>query len=200
MMQYAGNLYEKYIKENDLNKYGSELLQLPVPKLITFYNGVMDTADETILKLSDSFPKGSKPDIEVSVRMINVNRGRNQELLDACEPLKEYSWLMQEIRNNRKSMQIEDAVDKALMDMPKGYVIKPFLDAHKVEVSGMLLTEYNEAETMELFRKDGEKEGVDKTRVESIKNLMKTLKLTAQQAMDALLIPPADQSKYLAKL
>ena len=36
MMQYAGNLYEKYIKENGLNKYGSELLKLPVPRLIVF--------------------------------------------------------------------------------------------------------------------------------------------------------------------
>ncbi len=200
MMQYAGNLYEKYIKENAMNKYGSELLQLPVPKLITFYNGMKDAADETILNLSDSFPKGSKPDIEVSVHMINVNHGRNQELMDACEPLKEYSWLMQEIRNNRKTMEIEEAVDKALMDMPKEYVIRPFLETHRTEVSEMLLTEYNEAETMELFKEDGRKEGIDQTRVESIRNLMKTLKLTAQQAMDALLIPAADQAKYLAKL
>ena len=82
------------------------------------------------------------------------------------------------------------------MDMLKEYVIKPFLDAHRMEVSGMLLTEYNEAETMDLFRK----EGIDQTRVESIRNLMKTLKLTAQQAMDALLIPAEDQAKYLARL
>ena len=50
-------------------------------------------------------------------------------------------------------------MNKALADMPKEYVIKPFLDAHKMEVSGMLLTEYNEAETMEMFKKDGEKIG-----------------------------------------
>ena len=107
---------------------------------------------------------------------------------------------MQEIRENGKTMEIEDAVGKALIDMPKEYVIKPFLDAHKVEVSGMLLTEYNEAETMELFRKDGEKEGVDKTRVESIKTIMRKLKYTAQQAMDFLEIPVNDQLKYLARL
>lgn len=154
----------------------------------------------TLLHLSDSFPKGSAPDIEVTVKMLNVNHGRNQELLDACEPLKEYSWLMQEIRENRKTMEIEDAVDKALMDMPKEYVIKPFLDAHKVEVSGMLLTEYNEAEAMELFRREGERDGVDKTRIESIRNIMEGLKYTAKQAMDLLKIPADDQSKYLAKL
>ena len=196
MMQYAGNLYEKYIKENGLNKYGSELLQLPVPKLIVFYNGETEAEDETILRLSDSFPEGSKPDIEVNVRMLNINHGRNQKLLDACEPLKEYSWLMQEIRKNRKTMEIEDAVDKAMADMPEDYMIRPFLDAHKVEVSGMLLTEYNEAETMELFRQ----EGVDENRIESIKTVMKKLKYTAQQAMEFLEIPIADRAKYLAKL
>ena len=50
MFQYAGNLYEKYIVENRLNKYGSKLLKLPVPKLVVFYNGERDTEDEMILK------------------------------------------------------------------------------------------------------------------------------------------------------
>ena len=204
MMQYAGNLYEKYIKENGLNKYGSELLKLPVPRLIVFYNGVKDTADETMLRLSDSFPEGPRPDIEVSVRMININHEQNKDLLDACEPLKEYSWLMQEIRSNRKIMEIEDAVDKALADMPKEFVIRSFLEAHKVEVSGMLLTEYNEAETMELFKQDGIKEGrregIEQNRIESIKNIMESFKVTAQQAMDVLKIPVEEQEKYAAKL
>lgn len=35
----------------------------------------------------------------------------------------------------------------------------PFLLAHPSEVKGMLLTEYNEAATMELFREDGWQEG-----------------------------------------
>ena len=157
-----------------------------------------------MLRLSDSFPEGPRPDIEVSVRMININHEQNKDLLDACEPLKEYSWLMQEIRSNRKIMEIEDAVDKALADMPKEFVIRSFLEAHKVEVSGMLLTEYNEAETMELFKQDGIKEGrregIEQNRIESIKNIMESFKVTAQQAMAALKIPVADQAKYLAKL
>ena len=41
---------------------------------------------------------------------------------------------------------------------------------------------------------------MDLTRMESIKNVMSTLKLTAQQAMDALLIPAAEQPKYLGRL
>lgn len=53
---------------------------------------------------------------------------------------------------------------------------------------------------MEDLREESIQRGIDQNRVESIKNLMQTLKLTAQQAMDALLIPVTEQSKYAAKL
>lgn len=36
--------------------------------------------------------------------------------------------------------------------------------------------------------------------LKNIKNVMETLHLTAQQAMDALKVPVADQAKYAAKL
>ena len=55
-------------------------------------------------------------------------------------------------------------------------------------------------QVMEDLREESIQRGIDQNRVESIKSIMKTLKLTAQQAMDALLIPVDDQPKYLAKL
>ena len=204
LLQYAGNLYEKFVKERKLNKYGSELLKLPVPKLVVFYNGRKDQPDEKMLYLSDSFPKGAESDIEVRVRMLNVNFGRNQELLNACKPLREYAWLVEEVRKNNTSHDetgMSSAVDKAINEMPNDFVIKPFLEAHRAEVKGMLLTEYNEAEQMELFKEDGRREGLaegqEKTLVESIRSLMDTLELTVDQAMDALRIP-IDQRKNLA--
>ena len=140
MMQYIGNLYEKYIKQHELNKYGSELIKLPVPKLVVFYNGTTEQEDEKILRLSDSFPEESETDIEVIVRMININYGHNAELLDACRPLREYSWLIHQIRSNLKieDKNIEKAVDKAIKEMPEDFIIKPFLDAHRAEVREML--------------------------------------------------------------
>ena len=45
-----------------------------------------------------------------------------------------------------------------------------------------------------------EAKGVDKARLESIKNLMKNVGWTVQQAMDALGIPKSEQSKYIAKM
>ena len=46
----------------------------------------------------------------------------------------------------------------------------------------------------------GEASGIEKTRIESIKNVMESLKMTAQQAMDVLKIPVAERDKYASKL
>ena len=54
---------------------------------------------------------------------------------------------------------MSSAVDRAISDMPDSFVIKSFLELHRTEVKGMLLTEYNEAEAMELFREEGRAEG-----------------------------------------
>ncbi len=45
-----------------------------------------------------------------------------------------------------------------------------------------------------------ESAGAEKTMIKNIKNLMESMKWTAQQAMDALKIPKNDQAKYAAKL
>ena len=159
------------MKENKLNKYGSELLRLPVPKLVVFYNGTIDQPDEKTLRLSESFPEDVDADIEVKVRMLNVNVGRNKELLDVCKPLGKYSWLVDEVRRNNTTKDEEgmsSAIDEAISAMPDDYVIKPFLEAHRAEVKGMLLTEYNEAEQMELFKEDGRREGHAEGRAEGI--------------------------------
>ena len=184
LLQYAGNLYERYFKENSLNKYGGRLLQLPVPKLVVFYNGKKEQPDEMILKLSDSFPEGSDADIEVKVRMLNVNVGRNTLLLDACKPLGEYSWLVDEIRRNNTTNDedgMSSAVDRAISDMPDSFVIKSFLELHRTEVKGMLLTEYNEAEAMELFREEGRAEGVIDTLISLVQKGLLSIKDAAAQ-------------------
>ena len=64
----------------------------------------------------------------------------------------------------------------------------------------MELKEEARAEGRAEGRTEGRAEGVDQTRAESIKNIMKKLKYTAQQAMDLLEIPVADQSRYFTKL
>ena len=55
-------------------------------------------------------------------------------------------------------------------------------------------------QAIEEMRQESKNEGIERSRLESIRNLMVSLKCTAQQAMNFLMIPKSDQSKYLAKL
>ena len=70
--------------------------------------------------------------------------------------------------------------------MPDGFVIKPFLLAHRSEVKGMLLTEYNEAATMELFREEGKKEGREEGKKEgfihALIRMVRRGKITEEEA------------------
>ncbi len=163
-LMYAARLYDKYIHMNRLNIYSTRQIHLPVPKLVTFYNG-KEEREDSILELKDAFRKEDgqpidvESDIQVRVRMININYGKNKELMSACRPLLEYAWFIEEIRRNNKRMEIEAAVDSALDAMPEDFSIKKLLIANKAEVKQMCITEYDEAETMAQFREEGREEG-----------------------------------------
>ena len=187
LLQYVGDLYAGYIAKHKLNKFGKKLITLPVPKLVVFYNGEKDTADESILKLSDSFPKGSrdKSDIEVSVRMVNINYGRNKGLMNYCKPLEEYSWFVEKVRSNQKNHDLTTSVKLALDSMPKDYMIREFLVTNRQEVEGMLDTEYNEAEVMELFKEEGREEGLEEGSLRTLIRLV-TRKMKKEKTIEEI--------------
>ena len=200
MLQYVGSLYERYVREHRLNKYGAKRLCLPAPRLVVFYNGIRAAPEEETLLLSSSFPEGTTGDVEVRVRVLNVNPGMGERAKEACAPLREYCWLVEEIRRLVPELGTDRAVDRALESMPHNFVVRSYLLAHKAEVKDMLLTEYNEAEAMELFREEGREEGREEATVSHLRNLMRSLGLTARQAMDALGVPEAKRAGYLTML
>ena len=53
---------------------------------------------------------------------------------------------------------------------------------------------------MEEAQERGEKRGAMQATLSSIRNLMETMHLTMQQAMDALKIPASEQEKYASQL
>ncbi|OPZ22275.1 MAG: hypothetical protein BWZ04_00222 [Firmicutes bacterium ADurb.BinA205] len=157
---YAGKAYDKFIESHNINVYSSTLQKIPAPRCICFYNGRNKKEDKVILKLSDAFTNSADPQIEVTVTMLNVNYGHNKELMDACEPLREYSWFVEEVRNNdKKGVNIELAVDMTLDNMPEDFVIRQFLLDNRAEVKDVFLTEYNEQKTMAAFRDEYIEEG-----------------------------------------
>ena len=170
---YVSKLYNKYIKTNRLNIYSKSKIKLPLPKLVVFYNGVKEKEDTT-LELSDLFINCSsdmEPDISVKVKMININYGKNMILFNRCVILKEYSWFIDKIREYSRITEINDAVDKALREMPDDFILKPYLLSNKAEVTDMCITEYNEEETLQAIGNESFAEGKAEGKAEDIEQI-----------------------------
>ena len=144
---YAAKLYEKYIAVSNYYQYSTTLQAAPKPRCICVYNGTTKQPEKKILRLSDAF--GGEADIEVIVTMLNINYGMNARLMNTCKPLEEYSWLVDAVRRHQKrTMNLEEAVEAAIEEMPDNFLIKKFLIANKVEVKGMFLTEWDQEKVL----------------------------------------------------
>ena len=166
MLIYSGLVYNSYMEANGINRYSPVLKRLPVPRMVCFYNGKDEKADRSVLSLSDAFGgKERNPDIEVTVLMLNINYGRNKELLKSCRPLGEYSLFIESVRKYMKEEPDRSrAVSRAIRDLPEDSELRRFLEAHEAEVREMCLTEYDEKEEREQlsqeFREIGREEGL----------------------------------------
>ena len=183
---YLGRLWSKRLIGNShINIYGKKLVELPAPKFVVFYNGSEEEADERELRLSEAFAeeRREKADIELKVRMININHGRNKDLIGKCSPLYEYSWFIARIRENSLTMEMEDAVDLAIKEMPDEFGIKAYLIANREEVRMSILTEYDEAKMMEYFKEEGREEGREEGISQMIENMLRRGK-TVEEIVD----------------
>ena len=121
--------------------------------------------------------------MELLVEMININYGRNKELLDPCSPLKEYSFFVERTRYHLKTTNsLEIALDAALIDLPDDAVLKPFLFANRSEVKTMCITEYDEEKTLRGRYEEGFEEGRIKTLAELVKDGIITIVQAANLA------------------
>ena len=159
-LTYGTQLYETFTATSGYYKFSRKLQRLPKPHCICFYNGTEEQPEQQVLKLSDAF--GGEGDIEVKVKMLNVNYGKNRELMETCQPLREYAWLVDRVREHQRVMQnLEAAVDASIDEMPDSFVIRTLIEAHRAGVKKMFLTEYDEEKMKEQERKEAFADGVD---------------------------------------
>ena len=97
-LMYYGNLYNSYISERCLPIYETSLVKIPTSKYIVFYNGTSKHEPIEKLRLSDSFMnEDSSHEFEWTATMVNLNEGKNDELLAKCKPLSVYMTLINKI-------------------------------------------------------------------------------------------------------
>ena len=161
---YMLQIYQNYIDSQELDLYSSVLLKIPTPRLVVFYNGQekMRNEEMCILRLSDSYERPEKePALECRVQVINVNYGKNRDMMEKCPKLYEYSYLVAKIRENQASGKtLEGAISAALEDcLAQGYLTE-LLTTYRREVTGMLLYEYDERKHLKNTYEEGIQKGI----------------------------------------
>ena len=157
-LMYITDIYSAYTK--DMNIYGSKKVQIPLPSFVIFYNGVRSQPDRTEFLLSELFhPTTDQPASELKAVMLNINKGHNQELMNACHTLRDYSEYVARIRTYSAEMPLTDAVEKAITECIHENILRDFLLKNRAEAKAMSIYEYDEEKTLRMFREEGYEDG-----------------------------------------
>ncbi len=166
---YLVKMLQAYVELNHYNLYSSMRIELPFPRYIVFYNGDKEAPDCEELSLSDAFPKmaGSRPALECRATVLNINYGHNQELLNKCKRLSDYSYFIHQVREYlEQEYAIDQAIDCAMDDCIQKEILSDILIANRAEVKSMLLSTFDEKEYRKMLRDEAREEGFKEGRAE----------------------------------
>ena len=197
---YVAKEYQMLARNQTL--YASALVELPTPHFVVFYNGETEREAESLLKLSHSFKqKTEHPELELLVKVLNINLDKNLEILETCRLLKEYMLLVHKIRQYTiEYKDINQAVEQAVTECINENILADFLRKNRAEAIEVCIFEYDEKRETELIRKaefaegekvgearglrEGEKRGEAKGMAKILLNLIEKGILTKEQALE----------------
>ncbi len=183
---YLSAIYERMTAGRDLHT--SRRLELPLPSCVVFYNGTKKQPDRMWMKLSDLYSRQKEAiqyerGLELIVEVININRGYYKALMEDCETLWGYGIYVDKVRQYRRTMSLEQAVERAVSECISEGILADFLRQNRAEVKSMSIFEYNEEEhirqveldAMEMGMKRGMEQGLHKGKMEAILELLADL-------------------------
>ena len=164
---YISEIYERMIK--DKNIYSEKSVSIPWPEFFVLYNGQKEyPSDNFVIRLSDLFekpqdlglPEKVHPLLELEVKVININEGRNEEIVRRCSKLQEYSVFMARIYEYKEMYgSLEKAVKNAVKYCKEYGILDEYLSVHGAEVENMLYTEFNIDVAKKVWWEDGWEDG-----------------------------------------
>jgi len=156
-LMYIGRVYEKIISKRSAFK--RRLMHIPTPEFIVLYNGTEPFPSDQTLRLSDAFISSNTHDmfgnLELTVRVININPGFNEELLQKSETLNIYSAFCENVKcEKQKGHASDEAIENTIRWAETQDVFNEFLEKYGTEVSHMLMAEYDVETFMEVMEEE----------------------------------------------
>jgi hypothetical protein len=193
LLMYIARIYEKIVSEKNI--YSGKQIPLPRPEFFVLYNGVAPYPDTATLKLSDAFEDAAiiPPELDLAVKVININQGRNDAIIKQSERLKGYSAFIAKVREYEQGGDDkETTMKRAIQYCIKNGILEEFLERNSSEVINMLLTEWNWDDAKEVWQAEAREEGIEQGREfgrkDSIEKLM-NFGMSPEQIATALKIP-----------
>ena len=210
---YISDSLKEYLAEiygDQKELFSGSLIHIPTPRYYVFYNGTLSQPEVQELKLSEAYD--GKGDVEVIAHMLNINKGYNKQLMEACKPLSDYSELVDRVRCNKAAgMPDKEAVDEAVDSCIEDGILVNVLRKERARVKNILyagLTKKQEKELIELQKQRAieaaVKEAVEKNtaevqlahKIKTVDNLVEQNILTLDKACDFMKLPVEEYLKY----
>ena len=196
-LEYVSRLYEKLFESKE--KYSRKLLNIPTPEFYVFYNGMEPYPCDKTLKLSHAFIElTEQPNLELIVKIVNINQHNEHPLLEMCKPINEYSIFVQTVRE-WKAVDPVHGFQKAVEECIANNILREYLERKAKEVINMLLAEYNYEEDIAVQRAEERElafaEGIEQGRSEGIeqgshKKAVESARVLKQLHCDTAMIMP----------
>ena len=140
-LEYISRLYETLFESRE--KYSRKLLNIPTPEFYVFYNGEEPYPSDKTLKLSDAFiEKITETNLELTVKIININQRNHHPILKNCKMMQEYSIFVETVKK-WKEMDPQNGFQKAVEECISNNILCEYLKRKTKEVLNMLLAEYD---------------------------------------------------------
>ena len=166
-LEYVSRLYETLFESKE--KYSRKLLNIPTPEFYVFYNGEESYPSDKTLKLSEAFiERGTETNLELTVKVININRQNRHPVLENCKTMHEYSIFVETVRK-WKEIDSQNGFEKAVEECIENNILREYLKRKTKEVVNMLLAEYDyetdiavqRAEEREIAFAEGIEQGIE---------------------------------------
>ena len=103
--------------------------------------------------------KEEKPKLELEATLLNISGTNNRKLKEACRTLRDYAIYTEKIRAYTETMELAEAVDRAINECIEEDILRDFLMEHKAEARAMSIFEYDQERHMQQEREAGIEKG-----------------------------------------
>ena len=190
---YLVKTYKDYIDDNGLDIYKSSRIQIPRPELYVLYTGERKTRPSEITLRKEFFSEETDSAVDVKVKVLY---GTEED-----DVVSQYVTFVKVYDEQRRLYgRTREAILETIRICKDKNVLKEYLESREKEVVDMLMTLFDEEQILKNHDADLTREVTRENQLNSVRNIMQTLKLTAEQAMDALKIPAAERPTLMNKI